>query len=422
MHTVPLRVRASSIANGVFIALFGYIALVIVIDRLTPQSFRLDVYAALAPLVAAALCSFRQAVIIAAVDFAAMVILGGWVPDDPHAINQVSAVVGNALLAGASVMVARLMRERDALLHRLLVTGEAAQRALLRQLPLRSHDVTVDGFYVSSQKDALVGGDIYEVVETPYGTRVLIGDVQGKGLRTLGAGAAVLTAFREAAYYRRGLQGGVAAMEQGLRRYVHSSAAGPDGSQDGEGDRERFVTALVFAVDEQTADPGERTVPLSFVACGHLAPFLIQADGTVRELEPEEPGLPLGLGELASRPPPVEHLTVPTDARVFTCTDGVTEARGPDGAFYPLAERLGGWARLPTPELLARLQEDLETHTGGRLQDDAAALIMERTVPDPDAAGDEDARAGDGAAPGSGAGSTRADRPPAGRLRGGADR
>ncbi|MFC0602809.1 PP2C family protein-serine/threonine phosphatase [Streptomyces palmae] len=420
MRTVPFRAHARSFSNGIFIALFGYIALVILVDRITPQYFRLDAYAAMAPLVAAALCSFRQAVIIAAVDFLAVVVLSGWVPDDPHNVNRISTVVGNALLAGASIMVAWLMRERDGLLHRLLVTGEAAQRALLRQLPLRSHDVTVDGFYVSSQQDALVGGDIYEVVETPYGTRVLIGDVQGKGLRTLGAGAAVLTAFREAAYYRRGLEGGVVAMEQGLRRYVSSSAGDTESTAGGELDRERFVTALVFGVDQTAAVPDERAVPLSFVACGHLAPYLIQSDGTVRELEPEEPGLPLGLGELVSRPRAVQHITVPADARVFTCTDGVTEARGPGGEFYPLADRLGGWARLPTPELLARLQEDLELHTGGRLQDDAAALVMERTAPAPDPTADPGATAGaDGDA-----GSTRADpgHRPTGRLRRGAGR
>ncbi|MBH5338533.1 serine/threonine-protein phosphatase [Streptomyces pactum] len=379
---MPFRVRARAHTTSLFIALLGYIALAVVIDLLTPQSIRLDVYAAVAPLAAAALCTFRQTVVLAVVDFLVMVVLSGVVPDDPQAVNRISAIVGNALLAGASVAVARLLRERDALLDRLRITGEAAQRALLRQLPLRSPEVTVDGFYVSAQQDALVGGDIYEVVETPYGTRVLIGDVQGKGLRALGAGAAVLTAFREAAYYRPRLVDAVSAMEQGLRRYARSSTrrgATASDAQGGPEDQERFVTALVLAVPGGETVAEGPVVPVTLVDCGHLIPYLIESDGRVSELEPAEPGLPLGLGELVDRPRTVQHLALPADARVFTCTDGVTEARAPDGTFYPLAERLGGWAALSTPELLDRLRADLDVHTRGRLQDDAAVLVVERT-------------------------------------------
>ncbi|WP_431041156.1 PP2C family protein-serine/threonine phosphatase [Streptomyces sp. P1-3] len=402
---MPLRFRTRGLANSIFVALLVYIGVAVLIDRLTPQDIRLDVYAALAPLVAAALCTYRQAVVVAVIDFVIMAGLSGLSPDDPNTVNRVSAVLGNALLAGASIAVARLLRERDELLERLRVTGEAAQRALLRRLPLRSNDVVVDGFYVSSQRDALVGGDIYEVVETPYGTRVLIGDVQGKGLRTLGAGAAVLTAFREAAFYRRSLTSGVDAMEQGLRRYTRST--GEDADDDGAW--ERFVTALVLGVEQQDDQVARaaQAVPLLFVDCGHLAPFVIRADGTVRELEPENPGLPLGLGDLLERPRSVQRVLVPAGSRIFACTDGVTEARAPDGTFYPLADRLGGWASLPTPELLARLRADLDAHTGGELQDDAAALVMERATagsgpsadgPPPD--GPDGARREDGSATG----------------------
>ncbi|WFB06488.1 serine/threonine-protein phosphatase [Streptomyces sp. LX-29] len=364
-------------ANSVFIALLVYIGLIVVVDQVAPRDVRMDMYAAVAPIVAAALCTYRQAVLIAAVDFLAMATLHGAEPDDPQPFNTIATVFGNLLLAGAAITLARLLYDREKLLTRLRVTGEAAQRALLRQLPLRSRGVVVDGLYVSSQRDALVGGDIYEVLETPYGTRVLIGDVQGKGLRTLGAGAAVLTAFREAAFYRPSLESAVDAMESGLWRYARSAA------DESEGADERFVTALVFGVEEDTWVPDGTSVPIVFVDCGHVAPLLIHGDGRITELAPpDEAGLPLGLGQLVERPRAVQRVAVPAEARVFACTDGVTEARGADGAFYPLADRLSGWAELPTSELLARLREDLDAHTGGRLQDDAAALIMERAAAD----------------------------------------
>ncbi|MEU8580060.1 PP2C family protein-serine/threonine phosphatase [Streptomyces abikoensis] len=361
-----------------FALVLAYLVAVVVIDLRTPAYLRLDVYAALAPVTAAAVCTYRQTVFVGLVDFFLMVAHHGVLTAESSPVNRVGSVLGNILIVGAAIAVARLRRDGDALLERVRATGEAAQRALLRPLPLRTHSVVVDGFYVSSQRDALVGGDIYEVVDTPYGTRVLIGDVRGKGLGTLGAGAAVLTAFREAAYHRRDLDSGVAAMEQGLTRY-HRSAEYQARTADAHA-AEEFVTALVMGTEEDPAardgSPGE--VPVVFVDCGHPSPFLIGADGGVRELRAAEPGLPLGLGELVDAPRSRQRVTLPPDCRVLACTDGVTEARDRDGGFYPLAERLDAWAALPTPELLERLRADLAAHTGGRLQDDVAVLVVER--------------------------------------------
>ncbi|MEU5611081.1 PP2C family protein-serine/threonine phosphatase [Streptomyces sparsogenes] len=408
---MPWRERTRAHTSRIFPVLLVYLALIVLIDSVTPRSLRLDVFAALAPLIAAAVCTYRQTLVLGLLDLVVMAITHGVIPDSLVPLNRVASVLGNTLMVGASIAVARLLRDREELLAQVRATGEAAQRALLRELPLRSGDMVVDGFYVSSQQGALVGGDIYEVVDTPYGPRVLIGDVQGKGLRALGAGAAVLTSFREAAYHLRSLSGGVKAMEVGLRRYNSAHRRDRDANGDGdgsgsEGEEERFVTALVFGLeragsgpadagpadagpadagpadsdvpaDGDASDPAD-TVWLVLVDCGHVRPYLLQADGTVSELEPAEPGLPLGLGDLTGTPRPVQHVPIHPDTRVFACTDGVTEARSPAGEFYPLADRLGGWASLPTPELLRRLRGDLDAHTKGRLQDDAAALVLER--------------------------------------------
>ncbi|MBB5938366.1 PP2C family protein-serine/threonine phosphatase [Streptomyces zagrosensis] len=377
---MPWRFRTHRFTSGLFVVLLAYLAMIVVIDELTSRYMRLDVYAAIAPVVAAALCTYRQTIVIGALDFIAMTAIYGVLPADVPAITRAGAILSNALMVGASIAVARLLRDREALLERERATGEAAQRALLRQLPLRTREVVVDGFYVSSQRDALVGGDLYEAVQTPYGTRVLIGDVQGKGLSTLGAGAAVLTAFREAAYHRRSLTSGVVAMEQGLGRYNASTQeqSSPDAP-------ERFVTALVLGTDDTARERADgepprqdEAIPLLIVNCGHCAPYLIGPDGSVREVELEEPGLPLGLGELADHVRQTQRVVLPPGCRLLACTDGVTEARAADGSFYPLADRLDRWAALSTPALLGRLRTDLAAHTGGHLQDDAAALIMER--------------------------------------------
>ncbi|MEV7859828.1 helix-turn-helix domain-containing protein [Streptomyces hirsutus] len=59
-------------------------------------------------------------------------------------------------------------------------------------------------------------------------------------------------------------------------------------------------------------------------------------------------------------------------------TDGVTEARDADREFYPLAE---GFARHPYDDptrTVAALHEELLTHVGGRLHDDAALLLLRK--------------------------------------------
>ncbi|MEV4436464.1 PP2C family protein-serine/threonine phosphatase [Streptomyces sp. NPDC049555] len=366
--------RTATLSSAVpFAAVLAYLTGIVVTDLVTPSYLRLDVYAALAPVTAAAVCTYRQTVFVGIADFLLMAAHHGVLGDDSSAVNRVGAVLGNLLIVGAAVVVARLRRDGEALLQRVRATGEAAQRALLRPLPLRTSGVVVDGFYVSSQHEALVGGDIYEVVDTPYGARVLLGDVRGKGLGTLGAGAAVLSAFREAAYHRPDLAGGVVATEEGLYRY-HRSAEYQARAHDAHA-AEEFVTALVLGTEEEAG-----AVALVFVDCGHPPPYLIRADGTVRELEPAEQGLPLGLGELLPGRRPGRRIPLPPGGRVLACTDGVTEARAPGGGreLYPLAERLAGWAALPTAELLAHLRADLARHTGGRLQDDVAVLVLER--------------------------------------------
>lgn len=379
---MPWRERIRAHSSRIFPVLLVYLALVVLIDSITPRSFRLDIFAGLAPLIAAAVCTYGQTLVLGLLDLAVMIVTHGVIPDTMVTINRVASILGNIIMVGASIAVARLLRDREELLTQVRATGEAAQRALLRELPLHSGDVVVDGFYVSSQQGALVGGDIYEVVDTPYGPRVLIGDVQGKGLRTLGAGAAVLTAFREAAYHVRSLSGGVAAMEVGLRRYNSAHARERNGSEE-----ERFVTALVFGLElpdpapaiDAPADAPDPVddVRLVLIDCGHVQPYLLHSDGTVSELDSEEPGLPLGLGDLTGTPRPVQRIPIQPDTRVFACTDGVTEARCPSGDFYPLADRLSGWASLPTPELLERLRKDLDVHTNGRFQDDAAVIVLE---------------------------------------------
>ncbi|WP_371589163.1 PP2C family protein-serine/threonine phosphatase [Streptomyces virginiae] len=254
----------------------------------------------------------------------------------------------------------RIRRERELL--RVRSTAVALQRQMLRPLPILTDRVMVDGVYLPVEADRLVGGDVYEAVASPYGTRLLFGDVQGKGLPAIGAAFAVLSAFREAALREPTLTALVDHLEQAVVR--HNAFA----QQTGE--PERFVTALILGIDTSTETQA--------VNCGHPPLYLLKA-GPAAPVQLGDPGVPLGLADLSAKPRTVAWFPFPPGTTLLSCSDGVTEARSVTGAFYPLEERLGAWADTSPWEIAGRLTEDLSRHTAGNYHDDITALVVRRT-------------------------------------------
>ena len=77
--------------------------------------------------------------------------------------------------------VLRQRRERQ--LAQVRKVAAVTQRALLRPLPPRLGRVTISSMYLAADEEAAIGGDLYAAAVTERdATRVLIGDVQGKGL------------------------------------------------------------------------------------------------------------------------------------------------------------------------------------------------------------------------------------------------
>lgn len=211
------------------------------IDLATGEGSQTIQVSGLAALVAAMLCTTGQVVVVGMFYTAAVAVVYTSELAASGAPTMIASTGGSIVVSIACVLLCQSRWEREKLLARVRFTAEAAQRTLLRELPLHTNDAVVDGLYMSSARDALIGGDIYEVLPTPYGTRVLIGDVRGKGLPAIHAGAAVLTSFREGAYHQASLLGVCTQMEQALLRHNHYA-------QD-TGDGERFVTALVLQLE-----------------------------------------------------------------------------------------------------------------------------------------------------------------------------
>nr|WP_237331702.1 PP2C family protein-serine/threonine phosphatase [Streptomyces mexicanus] len=263
-------------------------------------------------------------------------------------------------ILGAILAVHRLRRERT--LATVRTVAETAQRVLLRPVPRRLRQVSVETLYLSAAAEARIGGDLYEVVPTEYGVRLLVGDVRGKGLVAVETAAAILGTFREAAYDEPDLVALARRMERSMSRHAAQLPGGEAA--------ERFVTAVFAEIPDH--EPVVR-----IVNCGHPPPLLIRK-GAATELHSGDPAPPINLGVLVGNGYQVDVEPFHPGDQLLLYTDGVTETRDPGGSFYPLAERVAPWAGLSPRELLDRLHEDLVAYSAGRLEDDIAALVAHR--------------------------------------------
>ncbi|MFF7231511.1 MULTISPECIES: PP2C family protein-serine/threonine phosphatase [unclassified Streptomyces] len=264
-----------------------------------------------------------------------------------------TALLSVAGVTAAGVVAAVMRQRREAELASVRSIAEVAQRVLLRPVPRSAGPLRIAVSYTSAVAEARIGGDLYEVVTSPAGVRIIVGDVQGKGLEAVESAAVVLGAFREAAHDEPDLPAVGERVERALNRHL----AG-----------ERFVTAVLAEIGD-----GPQATLLNF---GHPAPLVVRPAGAVAFAAPPDRALPLGLTlQGAGAPAPYEVPFAPGDQMLFY-TDGVTEARDAAGRFYPLDER-AALLKDPDPEAALRsVREDLVEHAEGPLHDDAAMLLV----------------------------------------------
>jgi PAS domain S-box-containing protein len=214
-----------------------------------------------------------------------------------------------------------------------------------------------------------VGGDFYDLFETSVVDQngsskpcsswgAVLGDVSGKG-----AEAAAVLAF--ARYTIRALatrESYPSAVLTGLNKAMLR--------QRREHDDYKFCT-VAYAKLEMNESDHKGGAKVTVCRGGHAPPFLLRADGSVRRTG--HPGYAIGVFDNASFIGEETRLA-PGDALVFY-TDGVLEARSPDGAFF-------GEERLLT---LLRSSADLSASTiADRIK--AAALYFQENEPRDDIA------------------------------------
>ncbi|WP_223290894.1 PP2C family protein-serine/threonine phosphatase [Streptomyces avicenniae] len=306
----------------------------------------------------------------AALGVAALVLITLPVTRPPHISDGDVVAVGAIVLFSVLVSWIRSRYTRDLVLVR--DVAEAAQRAVLPPLPEHVGPVTCRGLYRPAQVGTLVGGDLFDVREGPYGVRALVGDVRGHGLAAVGTVAAILGAFREAVLDEPELQGVAARLDRRLRVDAESGLGREESEV--EAGTELFATALLI---EYAPQGGE----VRIVQCGHPPPLLVR-DGEVCEVDVES-APPLGLGSEVPTGPAVASVSLRAGDVLFGYTDGVTEARNGAGTFYPLEDRLrrllGGRAS-PPGGVIDLVWRDL-TGFADALQDDVAMLALGFSAP-----------------------------------------
>lgn len=153
-------------------------------------------------------------------------------------------------------------------------------------------------------------------------------------------------------------------------------AAHADGILTAHGGPSRFVTAALARLD---TDSGR----LSYLLAGHPPPLLLRDGHVVKRLD-HRPRPPLGVCG-PDIPVPVDvvgHEQLEPGDRVLFYSDGVPEARNPDGEFFgeqrlsDLAER-AELDQVSAPETLRRLVAAVLDHQRGGLQDDVTLLLVE---------------------------------------------
>ncbi|MFJ8111237.1 PP2C family protein-serine/threonine phosphatase [Streptomyces sp. NPDC096132] len=338
-------------------------------DFNTTGEFRIVSWCVFVSAIAAALCGVWTTALFAALALVVYVTSDAAWPSEYREgpADFVLVLVGGVLSVLASSFRVRAERR---MLH-MMDIAETTRRTVLRPLPPLWGGLDHAAVYLAADADARVGGDFYDIQPGPHGTRVLLGDVQGKGLGAVEAAAALLGTFREAAYHEADLTTVAGRLETRMRRHrLHTVALGRD-------DGDRFATAVLIGFPD-----GERGV-VEVVGFGHEPPLLVGAAG-VRPL-PCGDGLPLGLGDLAGADgvPVLLRVKVAAGETVLLVTDGVTEARDAAGVFYPLAEEVASAVRRdartaePAP-LVAFVRDGTLRHCGGRLADDTTVFAVRR--------------------------------------------
>jgi serine phosphatase RsbU (regulator of sigma subunit) len=225
---------------------------------------------------------------------------------------------------------------------------------LLPPLDFRCESVAVAGLVEPAYH---VGGDVFDYACNEGTLHLGVVDSMGHALYSAIVAGLVIGTYRNCRRSGIGLVETVEAIDAAV-----SEQFGGD----------RFATAGFGEVDLATGR-------CRWVNAGHPLPLLLR-DGEVVDLRCP-PRLPVGLG---GGPGECCELDLRRGDRLVCFSDGITEARAPDGTHFGesrLHELLAAGAGVPTAELVHRVVAGAIEHQSGDQRDDATMLVVEPLIP-----------------------------------------
>ena len=215
--------------------------------------------------------------------------------------------------------------------------------------------ISAEGIYSSATADAFVGGDFYSMIKLP-GRRacIIMGDVSGKGIEAASISSAVKTALSAYAWEGRTPARMVATLNEFLLGFSRV---------------ETFATLFVGIVDLTTSS-------LTYCSAGHPPAILVSAQSGEAELLDVQSGV---VGAFHDMEYKNGTIRLHEGDILLLYTDGTTEARSPEGAFFGetgLRDMIMNEVPRGFDGLLNRFLSTLDRYTGRRLDDDVAMVAL----------------------------------------------
>ncbi len=260
------------------------------------------------------------------------------------------------------------LKEREEMKGELLAAEEIQKRLLPEKLPTSLNDHVEFGAFYKAMTG--VGGDYYDFIELGGGKiAICIGDVSNHGVGP----AIVMALFRAQirAIFRKG--------ERDLKKILLEA----NGYLYEDTPDHIFITFFLAIFDSNTSK-------LEYISAGHMKPLFYDAsDKKMKELPAG--GLPIGMDENSFFETTIERrvLTLDSGDVFFEYTDGLDEARNPNGDMYSrerLAKLLFTNGEKRPEELIKILVADVEAHTQqelsksgmSHLSDDIAMIAIRK--------------------------------------------
>nr|MBA3610378.1 SpoIIE family protein phosphatase [Rubrobacter sp.] len=246
---------------------------------------------------------------------------------------------------------ARLYRDRDEI-------SRTLQHSLLPPSLPEVPGVEAGAAYLSVGEANEVGGDFYDLIDTiEDGWVCSLGDVRGKGAGAAAVMALVRYTIRAITLVDDHPKRVLDVLNQAMLRQLPEN---------------RFCTVVCVRLEPLDEGPG---VGLDISCAGHPPPIILRATGELEEVNC--PGKALGVFE----DPELNSLSLrlmPGDSLILY-TDGVTEARSPEGEFLGeegLREFLLSCKGCDAPTLAARVKQKVLEFQDNDPRDDVAIMAF----------------------------------------------